>query len=58
MFSTKPFSQAPEIDTHLIPANTTTEHHFTAKEVAEEWNLSQDTIYRLFLNEPGRPDNR
>ena len=53
MFSTKPFSQTPEIDTQLIPANTITEHHFTAKEVAEEWNLSQDTIYRLFLNEPG-----
>jgi hypothetical protein len=52
--SPKPFSQAPEIGTQLIPANTTPpEHHFTAKEVAEEWNLSQDTIYRLFSNEPG-----
>ena len=29
------------------------ERHFTAKEVAEAWNLSQDTIYRLFVNEPG-----
>lgn len=54
MFSPKPFSQAPDIGTQLIRANTIpSEHHFTAKEVAEEWNLSQDTIYRLFLNEPG-----
>ena len=54
MFSPKTFSQSPEIGTQLIPANTTpTEHHFTAKEVAQEWNLSQDTIYRLFSNEPG-----
>lgn len=54
MFSPKPLSQAPEIGTQLIPANTTpSERHFTAKEVAEEWNLSQDTIYRLFSNQPG-----
>ena len=54
MVSPKSFSQTPDIGTQLIPANTTpSEHHFTAKEVAEEWNLSQDTIYRLFLNEPG-----
>ena len=54
MFSPKPFSQAPEIGAQLIPTNTTpSEHHFSAKEVAAEWNLSQDTIYRLFLNEPG-----
>jgi hypothetical protein len=38
----------------FLPATTTqSEHHFTAKEVAEAWNLSQDTIYRLFINEPG-----
>ena len=49
MFSPKSFSQTPDIGTQLIPANTTpSEHHFTAKEVAEEWNLSQDTIYRLW----------
>lgn len=56
MFSAKPFSQIPEIGapSQLIPANgTECEHHFTAKEVAEVWNLSQDTIYRLFANEPG-----
>jgi hypothetical protein len=56
MFSPKPFSHMPEIGTpsQLTPANTAEcEHHFTAKEVAEAWNLSQDTIYRLFANEPG-----
>jgi hypothetical protein len=56
MFSPKPFSQIPEIgsSSQLIPANTVeSERHFTAKEVAEAWNLSQDTIYRLFVNEPG-----
>jgi hypothetical protein len=56
MFSPKPFSQIPEIGTpsQLSPANAAeSEHHFTAKEVAEAWNLSQDTIYRLFSNEPG-----
>ena len=38
----------------FAPPNTAeSEHHFTAKEVAEAWNLSQDTIYRLFVNEPG-----
>ena len=54
MFAPKQFSQTPEIGTQLVPANTmTSERHFTAKEVAEEWNLSQDTIYRLFSHEPG-----
>jgi hypothetical protein len=56
MFSPKPFSQIPEIgsSTQLIPVNAAeSERHFTAKEVAESWNLSQDTIYRLFANEPG-----
>jgi hypothetical protein len=56
MSSPKPFSYIPEIGTpsQLTPTNTAEfEHHFTAKEVAEAWNLSQDTIYRLFVNEPG-----
>ena len=56
MFSPKPYSHIPEIGapSRLAPANTAeSEHHFTAKEVAEAWNLSQDTIYRLFANEPG-----
>jgi hypothetical protein len=56
MFSPKPFSHVPEISTasQLVPAKTAeSEHHFTSKEVAEAWNLSQDTIYRLFANEPG-----
>jgi DNA-directed RNA polymerase specialized sigma subunit len=29
------------------------EKHYTAKEIAEAWNLSQDTVQRIFLNEPG-----
>ena len=55
MFSPKPFSQIPEIGTpsQIVSATAESEHHFTAKEIAEAWNLSQDTIYRLFLNEPG-----
>ncbi len=56
MFSPKPFSQIPGIgsSTQLVPSNAVeSERHFTAKEVAEAWNLSQDTIYRLFVNEPG-----
>ena len=56
MFSPKTFSQISELDssTQLIPVNAVeSERHFTAREVAEAWNLSQDTIYRLFVNEPG-----
>ena len=56
MFSPKPFPQVSEIgsSSQLAPANAVeSERHFTAKEVAEAWNLSQDTIYRLFVNEPG-----
>ncbi len=29
------------------------EKHYTAKQIAEEWNLSQDTVQRMFVNEPG-----
>jgi hypothetical protein len=56
MFSPKPFPQTTESgsSSQLPPANAAgPERHFTAKEVAEAWNLSQDTIYRLFVNEPG-----
>jgi hypothetical protein len=55
MFSPKPLSQIPEIGTpsQIASATSESEHHFTAKEIAEAWNLSQDTIYRLFVNEPG-----
>ena len=56
MFSPKPFSQISELDssTQLIPVNAVeSERHFTAREVAEAWNRSQDTIYRFFVNEPG-----
>jgi hypothetical protein len=29
------------------------EKHYSAKEIAEAWNLSQDTVQRMFLREPG-----
>jgi hypothetical protein len=32
---------------------TSTERHYSVAEVAVLWNLSQDTVRRLFLNEPG-----
>ena len=32
---------------------TVTERHYSVAEVATLWNLSQDTVRRLFLNEPG-----
>ena len=28
-------------------------HHYSAKELAEEWNLSDDYIRRIFTDEPG-----
>jgi hypothetical protein len=56
MFSPKPFF--PKFRNWLIestcPSNRSRiRAYFTAKEVAGAWNLSQDTIYRLFVNEPG-----
>jgi transcriptional regulator GlxA family with amidase domain len=32
---------------------TVSEHHFSVADLAEAWNLSQDTIRRLFADEPG-----
>lgn len=29
------------------------EHHYRVKELAKLWNMSTDTIRRLFRNEPG-----
>jgi hypothetical protein len=29
------------------------ERHFSIKQLAEMWNLSQDSVRRLFLDEPG-----
>ncbi len=39
------------------------EHHYSVQELAAAWNVSPDTIRRLFLNEPGvlnfsRPSRR
>lgn len=33
--------------------STVSERHYSVAEVAVLWNLSQDTVRRLFLNEPG-----
>lgn len=46
-----------------VISTTATERHFTVEEISELWNLSRDTIRRLFLNEDGvlkisRPGNR
>lgn len=29
------------------------ERHYSVAELAEAWNLSKDTIIRMFLNQPG-----
>lgn len=34
-------------------SNGATERHYTAKEVAEIWNLSRSSIIRIFQAEPG-----
>jgi len=39
-----------------IPPNATgtfAERHYTVAEVAAMWNLSKDTVRRMFQNEPG-----
>jgi AraC-like DNA-binding protein len=42
--------------------NVAVEHHYTVAEIAEQWNLSRDTIRRIFRNQEGvliyRKDNR
>lgn len=35
------------------PATTAVERHFTAQQLGELWGVSEDTIRRMFLNEPG-----
>ena len=34
-------------------ADKAVERHYTVAELAEQWNLSRDTIRRMFENEPG-----
>ena len=51
-------------DSNGVPASAGAgvfaERHYTVAEIAEMWNLSRDTVRRLFCNEPGVPklDNR
>jgi hypothetical protein len=35
------------------PETASMEKHFSVAEVAEKWALSEDTVRRLFENEPG-----
>lgn len=44
---------APKLATVQPMGSRLFEHHFSPAELAETWNLSEDTIRRLFENEPG-----
>jgi len=51
MFSPKPFSHIPEMGTPSQPVSaetTESEHHFTAKEIAERWKCVPTTVLRVF----------
>ena len=37
----------------MQPEKGAMEKHFSVAEVAEKWGLSEDTVRRLFVNEPG-----
>jgi excisionase family DNA binding protein len=52
-------------DSSLVdrPDSAFGQHHYTVDQVAEMWNISRDTIRRMFLREEGvlkivRPGNR
>jgi hypothetical protein len=50
-FSQKPpMPSVPDLDDRYSPA---TERHYSVSELAGCWNLSLDTIRRLFEEEPG-----
>ena len=36
-----------------MPSRGSMEQHFSVAQVAERWGLSEDTVRRLFENEPG-----
>jgi transcriptional regulator GlxA family with amidase domain len=40
-------------DTSTAASTLHVERHFDVAEIAQRWNLSPDTIRRLFENEPG-----
>ena len=44
---------AAKLATVQLPGSGFAEKHFTPAELAERWNLSHDTIRRMFENEPG-----
>ena len=43
---------AIKIPQSLPPLSLMGEHHYSVRELAAMWNLSDDTIRRLFANEP------
>lgn len=59
--------QGNTLDSNGLSADRTEtafcQHHYTVEQVAEMWNISRDTIRRLFLGEEGvlkieRPGSR
>ena len=45
---------APSQPVFQMPSQTASaEQHFSVAEIAERWSLSEDTVRRLFENEPG-----
>jgi hypothetical protein len=44
--------QTPQTDRHLNAGNAF-EKHCSVREVAKMWGLSENTIRRIFANEPG-----
>ena len=50
----KPAHSATEAPENINTAHETcAEKHYTVSELAELWNLSENTIRRIFENEPG-----
>jgi hypothetical protein len=45
--------QADEAIFIQATSSATLERHFSVSEISEIWNLSKDTVRRMFQNEPG-----
>jgi hypothetical protein len=42
-----------ELQPALDQAKVMVEHHYSTAELADVWNVSQDTVVRMFESEPG-----